>query len=481
MYSFFISVITYGYTLTNFSLTIDSETPYFNDFAMGLGRWGSNLIRYKIFDGHLPYFTLLLGLVFLSLSAVQLSKIFKLSGALAFVFCTLFISFPQHSYQLAFNIQADAIPIGFYVTILAVSLFIENIEHFKSKINLFYLICSVLLLVFGIAVYQALVFVPFVAYLVYFFINVNDSNCELKNEIKKLIQFLGLLLISFLIYYISVKLICPVDNSGYLGTYVSGDSNDRFIDFYNLWVDNIRGDFYYGEKTFLFTFLSSLIVIAYCIKEKKHLLLKVSTIFVLLIAPFFISFFITSGANPPRLYVSSPIIYGFFIIYLFKRINIKYEKNYLFVTLMLLLTNIYFVTNLFYSNNKVFKHDVEMAKKIDFKIINKYPEFNSNLDYVYFYGASPTSNYDKLIIPNTDVFSGSFFRWDGGNNWRIINFFRFNDIAYYKGLDSKEAYEKIKDSVTKMPLWPNDNSVLKIDNVVVVKLGDTEGVKLTLN
>ena len=77
MYSFFVSVITYGYTLTNFSLTIDSETPYFSDFAMGLGRWGSNLIRYKIFDGHLPYFTLVLGLVFLSLTSVQLTKIFK--------------------------------------------------------------------------------------------------------------------------------------------------------------------------------------------------------------------------------------------------------------------------------------------------------------------------------------------------------------------------------------------------------------------
>ena len=146
-----------------------------------------------------------------------------------------------------------------------------------------------------------------------------------------------------------------------------------------------------------------MIIIVYSIKEKKYLFLKIGAIFALLISPFFISFFITNGANPPRLYMSSPIIYAFFIVYLFKKFNVKYEKNYLFVTLLLLLTNIYFVTNLFYSNNKVFKHDLEMAKKIDFKITNKYPDFNNNLDYVYFYGAAPSSNYDKLIIPNTDI------------------------------------------------------------------------------
>ena len=72
LFSFIISFVTYGFALTNYSLTVDSESPAFSDYSMGLGRWGTNLIRYRIFEGHLPYFTLLLGLIFLSLSAVEL-------------------------------------------------------------------------------------------------------------------------------------------------------------------------------------------------------------------------------------------------------------------------------------------------------------------------------------------------------------------------------------------------------------------------
>jgi hypothetical protein len=51
IFSLSVSFITYGFALTNFTLTIDSESPIYPDYSMGLGRWGTNLIRHKLCDG----------------------------------------------------------------------------------------------------------------------------------------------------------------------------------------------------------------------------------------------------------------------------------------------------------------------------------------------------------------------------------------------------------------------------------------------
>jgi hypothetical protein len=162
------------------------------------------------------------------------------------------------------------------------------------------------------------------------------------------------------------------------------------------------------------------------------------------------------------------------------KLDSNFIKQYLFLVVLLVCANVYFITNLFYSNYKIANHDLSVAKKIDATIQSKYPDFNPDTDYIYFYGALPESNYNKLRLPNSDVFSGSLFTWDGGNNWRIINFFRFNDIAYYRFLDDKKSFDLIKDSIPAMPLWPSPESVKKINNVMIVKIGSTQGALLPI-
>ncbi|NHN25609.1 hypothetical protein FIA58_007960 [Flavobacterium jejuense] len=479
LFSIFVSIISYGFALTNYSLAIDSESPAYSDYSMSLGRWGTNLFRYRIFEGHLPYFTLLFGLIFLSLSSVELTKIFKLKGVYSYIFCTLFLTFPQHAYQLAFTMQADAVPFGFFCSVVAVNLFNEGIKNTKNNTSLLKLVFSCLLIMFTISIYQALIFIPIITYAIYFCVNINDE-FQFKDAFKKLFYFIILLIVSVILYYISIKIFCPPIESGYLSSYTSGDSNNRIISFYNIWVDNIWGNFYYGDKTFMIATIASLILFIFFIKQKRFFVLKSFCLLFLLIGPFIISFFISNGTNPPRLYVGSGIVFGFIIISTLKLIREKYIRNILFLILIIVLTNIYFITNLFYSSNKIFKHDIEVAKKINNTINDKFSNFDENEDYVYFYGALPESNHEKLRLPNSEVFGGSLFSWDGGNNWRIINFFKFNDIAYYKFLDNKETFDKIKDSIQPMPLWPNPDSVKKINNVVIVKIGDTKGVQLPI-
>ena len=58
-------------------MSIDNEIPIFPDFALNMGRWGQNLIKYHLFGGHLQYYTPLLGVLFFSLSAVILTFLFE--------------------------------------------------------------------------------------------------------------------------------------------------------------------------------------------------------------------------------------------------------------------------------------------------------------------------------------------------------------------------------------------------------------------
>ena len=45
-------------------------------------------------------------------------------------------------------------------------------------------------------------------------------------------------------------------------------------------------------------------------------------------------------------------------------------------------------------------------------------------------------------------------------------------------IDTKEKFSFIKDSIAKMPIWPDYESVKMFNNIVVVKLGKDRGAPL---
>ena len=476
-FSIVISFITYGFALTNFSLTIDSEAVFLPDISLSLGRWGTNLIRYHIFKGIIPYFTLLLSLILLSLSAVEMCKLFRLNTVMSYLFCGLFLTFPQMAYQFVFTMQADVAALGFLVSALSIKYFIKSSENSLNLKSGIYFTLSSLLFMFVIALYQALAFIPIIIYIIILFQNTYSENYNFKTEFKKGLLFIGLMITSVILYFISVKIICPNgDGSGFLASYTQGDKN-LFVNFYEIWTVNIKGDSYYGNKTFLISSILSLIlIIKVFFDEKRKWLIRSLLLFLMMIIPFIISFFITSGYNPPRIYVAEGIVFAFIIICFLS--IIKLERVSFIFSSLIMLTNIYFITMLFWSNHKLYTHDINIARNIDNSIRAKYPDFDPASEYVYFYGSIPYGEHEKFRLPKSEVFGGSFFIWDGGSNDRIINFMKFSDVANYRIIDNKETYIKIKDSIAPMPTWPKNGYIKRIDDVIIVKLGDTKGAKL---
>lgn len=475
-FSFVLSIITYGFTLSNYSLSVDSETPIYPEFAMSLGRWGTNFVRYYVFEGHLPYFTLLFGLFLLSIAAVELSDLFKLKGIMKYIFCALFLTFPQLSYQLVFTMQADVIPLGFLTSAFAIKVFNKSFDKMFTPLAFGYFFISALLIMFTIAIYQGLILIPIIIYIISFFLTSFDDDFNFKNEIKRSLSFFLSMVVGIILYYISVKILCPPVEGGYLSSYMSGNTDNQFLNGLSIWLKNLVGGFYYGEKTFIISTFVLVVLIFQLAFHKRLFLLRFSILILLFLLPFSFSFLITNGYHPPRIYLTSGIVFAFVIVFFATRI--KFIKITLFAVSVICLMNIYFITNLFYSNYRIFNHDKELAKKIDFLIQYKYPNFDSKSNYVYFFGYLPYEHHNIFRLDKSEIFGGSLFNWDNGDNYRIINFFKFNDINYYRMIDNKEVYNKIKDSISQMPVWPNRESIKKINEVIVVKLGNEKGAPL---
>lgn len=474
LFSCLTAIIAYGFPLTNYTLIVDSESPIYSTFSLEHGRWGTNLIRYHIFNGHLPYFTLLLGLLALSLTAVELTKVFKFTNIKAYVFCALFVSIPQIAYSIVFTMQADVVPIGFLAAVTGTRLFTENYSS-PSLIKKYCNLCiAALLIMFAVACYQALALVPIAVFVAYFFQQTFNDSFDTKSKLKEVL-FFGLLMVSSaVLYYISVKILSPQASGAYLSSYTSGNAS-MLETITTILEENLSGGFYYGNM--LYPIIVTLITIA-ALKSLfgKHILLQLICLICLLLIPYGFSFLITSGYHPPRIYLTTGIVFAFIVTHHIP--NTKFQKQYVQLCGIICVTHIYFITSLFYSANRIYNHDKETAKKIDLLINRKYPQFNPAKDYVYFYGCLPWEHHNKYRLENAEIFGGSLFHWDNGNNWRIINFFKVTDIADYRFMDYRPSYYNAVDSLKTMPTWPNPESVKKVGNVILVKLGTEKGVPL---
>lgn len=478
-FTFFLSLVAYGFALSNYTLSVDNEIPILSDFALDMGRWGQNLIRYHLFNGHLQYFTLILGLFFFSVSAVRLSKLFEFETIYAYFFCGLFITIPQASYQVVFYMMSDIAGLGVLLSVISVEIFIKHIENSSKIKTFFHLLLASLIIMFVTSMYQILILFPVTIYVIHFFQKLYNEDFNQKKEIKNIFVFAGLILFSVFLYSVSVKIICPpIKDSGYLLSFTSGNSNNMFSMFFDIWTNNLKGDFYYGEKLFIIVPIISIILLIRFLIEKKYFLLKFLILFFLILSPFLVSLFISNGYHPPRIYVTTGIVFGFLIVFFIKTLKLN-KFNYFtssFISLIII-CNIYFITNLFYTCNKIYLYDKRNSEKMYDLILKKYPNFETTEKVVYFYGFFDFEYHQKFRLDKSEIFGGSIFHWGEADNYRVNNFFKLSNIGDFNMIN-KEQYDSVKDSINEMAIWPNEESIKMINGIVIVKLGDKKGAKL---
>ena len=473
-FTFLVSALAYGFPLTHFNITIDGESPIYRDFAMSLGRWGLNLIRYHVFEGYAPYFTLLLGLALTSTAAVRLAQMFSFSGLYAYLFCAIFATVPQWAYQLVFMVQADAVPLALLLTVACVDFYLNARGKPMTKAALYYA-GSAISLLFALSVYQAVIIIPPIIYLCYLLRFAANNLDQLKAQIISGLGLLGVLAVAFGLYTLSVKVFCPNVESGYLSSYVGQETQNQWRDFFTRLTDLWWGKLYYGNKFFVFTTLAALGIIIYSAIGKKMALWKILLVLALMVLPFSISFVITNGYHPPRLYLTTGLVSAFLIVHFAQTLHLRHSAT--LVVVFLAGSGIYFISKLYHSSYQVGLYDQEILRRIDTALRIKYPDFDQKIHPVYFHGGLPFSDANHLRLPESEIFGGSFLNWDNGANYRIICFAKANGISNYKMVEQKD-WAKIKDSIAPLPVWPNTGAIRFINGVAVVKLGQEPGAPL---
>ena len=295
--------------------------------------------------------------------------------------------------------------------------------------------------------------------------------------IKGIISFMA----SMILYYISLKVVTLLTGYQLINVYNSvGDVMkftgisqiiDLFIGTYTQFFDYIlHPSTYYSILVTVFNILLIIIVLFICIKKSyKNRLNLIILIILCLVLPFTINFIYFLGKGVEHRLMT----YSFFLLYLFDIMIIenshKYIKNMLLVVFMIII-----FSNVIYSNQCYLKKklDSDLTLTTINRIIDRMEQI-PNYEVGIFIGDLNKSSLhlERKEFNYDDVGLGENF---GLTYYRTYNWFFNNYLAYPMNVIPEEEMLEIKDKqeIIDMSVFPYQDSIKFVDDVLVVKLSD---------
>jgi hypothetical protein len=485
IYSIIIAIVCYGYELFNFSFSIDEELDSFTS-AIDLkrrilrGRWGIYLINIFLFPHSvIPYLPTLISILGVALTAILFINSEKCDLRSKIVFCTIFISFPLHSYYMAFNFFNYYVGIGMVLSVISYLMVKRALEGSLHK-KILYLLAIPLLTV-SISIYQGMIPIfIFMALVHILLLYLNEEFISKKEIIKRITGSVLVFCCSFLLFkLIEIGL-------KYL-FFHSIHEKDIYMESFNSWgilpdMQNITslikstiwyllGKRFYGG----FALGSTLIFIPFLffiiLKNVKGGMKKTLSLFILIaiiLCPFFVMYYLGTPL-PPRSLIALPLFLALIWWLSYQYLKPWLKKIMLLAAFLLFFSNTYQTTRLFYTNYVSWQADRDMANRIIERIYSlDLPE--AEQIQVAFIG-----KYDhpgnELFFKTNDIFGASFFYWDNGNPDRMNGLFKSIGINNLRVVP-QNIRNKISESVDSMPCWPQKGSVALSGDIVVVKLSD---------
>jgi hypothetical protein len=483
IYSFIIAIICYGYELFNFTLSIDEEAYSFLRASniknrISDGRFGIYFLNLFLSpESVLPYFPTLISIICIALTAILFINNEKGDLQSKIVFSTIFISFPQHSYYLAFNICNSLFTIGMVLTVISY-LFTQKAIEEKRYRNVF-LISSILSLTLTYSIYQGLIPIFILIVLVHLLLLLMDNQTHTFKEIsRKILWFLFVFCSSFLLYKligIGLKLLffgSVQTNTAYLDQFIAWGHLPVKQVIYNMIIATkgyVLGATFYGA----FSLKSVLILIPFLLfvilKEVKNRLNKLVSLFVFslfLISPFLVMY-ITGSSIPTRSMLALPFFLAVLWWLSYQYLSPLFKKVMLVFTFLIFITNTYHTTRLFYSSYVSWQADRDMANRIIERVYALDLPKGKNQIPIAFVGKH--MHQQNNLFFKSDVFGASFFEWDNGNPERMKDFFKTIGVNNLEVVP-KNQLNKYYGFLDTIPSWPQKGSINLVDSVVVVKL-----------
>lgn len=473
-----IIILSYGFKLTHFWLGIDEEVAFNGGSSVSSwfsqGRFGIAVIK-QIFNTAtiLPFWNTFLSIVFLLLSCLVfifiLHKIFsakKIKGSLEtiilFVFGALYLSFPTNAVYISFSTYNFEVSVGSFFISLA-TLFAYD-WCFRSKKTGFFFLC-LFFLVYAVGIYQS--------FILFFLASISSILIlsPIKNNKRQLIMAVRLALLSILaitIYILidhGVHLFIPsssyLDSFVYWGKVNSREIFVRFLNYYNVAIFNNK-QLFFGQL-FLVSTIICLLVLSY------RKLLRTPLFLMMLVSPFL--FTVALGSPTPiRTMQAVPYLIGFFWVFILVSIkNSKLRGFLIAIALFFIVYQTQQISLLFFSDYLRYQEDVTKANNFARRITSL--NFGDQPPFpVVFTGY--VQQKQELNHIKMETLGYSFFEWDNGNPYRMLDFMQVLGNDYLVPTAQQVALaQKLQ---VGMPSWPDERSVAKNGNLIIVKLSESQ-------
>jgi len=470
-----IIICAYGFELFNFNLSIDEEIPIYRApslYFVSMGEWGSYFVnRFILPDAIIPFVPLFLALVFQGISAfLLLSSWDSVSKIEKILFGGVMLIFPTNAYMYCFSMSSYQLGFGYLCTALSIFIF--------SKAPKFYKYLSILPAAFAIGIYLG--FVPclvsvFLMYIVFLWIKAKCINWRMLFEMS------AVLILSVVVDYVIQRIVffwlkAPVN--GYIESYFSLGT---IIPQFSTILKNLYAFLYsiysgnpsvYADKIKVLPYIIILSILGSWYKILRSGLSILSKIILLVSIPviLFIPFspgILLSGYIPLRSLLALPLVIAGVIVIALK----DNRKVIQYVIVLFVIAGIFefIVSNnhLFLSGNLALEADRLLASRIVDRIDQARETVQGPVAYFEVVGYLDP-DYSG-IIHNSEEFGASFFEWDEGSAYRIINFLQTIGFSGYNVADLDTRAEIVA-FAESMPDWPASGSVGIYKDTVILKL-----------
>ena len=397
------------------------------------------------------------------------------------------ITFPTVTSVLMYNYVADGYAFAFLLSCMAAMLLVDE----KPKY-----IAAAACITFSAGIYQAYITVTVMLLLCYLITEVLREGTKVKELIFKSLKFLAAGIIGMALYYIVTTVVLKITNTELLeyqgmnnavslkGMDILGSLYTIKHSFTDFFFDFSNGVTVFGILNGLIFVITVILYFSQAIKQRTSpvKLLIIAACVVLLPIGASILAFINSNVDYHNL-----MKMGFFIFYLFfflqyerddfksQRLNAAKAWVIVGITFVLVFNNTIIANVSYHKLNMAYEKSYGTLVRIADRI--EQTEGTDECDSILVIGALENSEaYSaNLSIDMTGTTDGFILRADDEIVGQSVLCSALNDYcaknySYVSGEEKTALLERIEEGT--MGVWPDANSILVIDNVIVISLGE---------
>lgn len=499
----FLTVIILGFIthITMITETIMSQDGLWNsmkyssagDWELTLGRWGIPLVEFFNYYLKIPTIATISCIITMAITAIFLVEIFDFKSKISIIITSsILILTPTFTATMLYVYTSFSYCFNFLIAVLA----IWFLYKFKNKKLGF--IFSSLCVMFCFSIYQSYIGITIGLCLILTIINLIDEKSNVKNIVFDVLKTAGAVIVGGILYYIVTNILLKISGfelSAYKNTNSVGIA-DIFLNLKNSIIQTYKdfGIFFMGDsviynanykRDILYFIFFVLFAIMLCIKTLKIKTEKASRFILTAISFLFLPIVLNIAdvlVPQTKIYILTAVQMILIIPFVFAIME-SIDKKYILKYGVILCTFVILITYYFsaHTSYTALKLTYNQAIATTIRIMDRIettPGYDKDMQII-FGGIVGNNNFPRTSnlygftigeSANNVVFHGTY----GGQNGTWENY-----LKVFLGLDVKFCEDEVyREIVTgdvyrnEMDVFPAENSIKIIDNIIVVKLSE---------